>query len=152
MIIEQRLKDLEINLPAINPPTAAYVSYTEYNNLVFIAGQAPRICGKTVMIGKVGKEISLEQAYEAAKICAINILAHLKHNLGDLDRIKNLLYVRGYVASSSDFYQQSLVINGASEFFELVLGERGRHARCSVGVMVLPGNVPVEVEAVIAVK
>jgi enamine deaminase RidA (YjgF/YER057c/UK114 family) len=118
-------------------------------NLVFTAGQIPLVEGKLVATGKVGKDLTAEQAKEIARICALNAVAAIKSVIGDLDRVTKVVKVVGFVASDPSFTQQPAVVNGASELLEQIFGERGIHARSAVGVAVLPLDAPVEVELIV---
>ncbi len=145
----ESLKKLGIELPAAPTPIAAYVPTKIVGNLVFCSGQGPILNGKQMFTGKVGTDLTLEEGQQAARICALNLLAQLKNQLGDLNRVKQIVHLKGFVASASDFYQQPQVMNGASELFIEVFGEAGRHSRCAYGTNVLPTNIPVEVELVV---
>ena len=149
MGVEARLKELAIELPAVATPAGAYVPAVISGNLVFTAGQIPLVDGKLMAEGKVGSEISPEQGREIARRCALNAIAAVKSVLGDLDRVKKVVKVVGFVASSPDFTGQPGVINGASELLEQVFGQAGIHARSAVGVAVLPLDAPVEVELIV---
>ena len=146
--IEDRLEELGHPLPAIAKPVAAYIPAVVTGNLVFTSGQLPFVDGALPATGKVGAEISQEQAKELAKLCALNALAAAKSAIGDLDRIKRIVKVVGFVSSTPDFTGQPGVINGASEFLGEVFGEAGTHARSAVGVTVLPLDSAVEVELI----
>lgn len=147
--IEARLKELGVALPTPPAPAANYVPYTTAGNLVFVAGQIPFVNGEIRHKGRLGGEISIEQGREAARICALNVLAQAKAACGgDLDRVKRCLKVTGFVACVDGFDRQPEVVNGASDLFVEVLGEAGRHARSAVGANALPRNVAVEVEAI----
>ena len=149
MGVEARLKELAIELPAVATPAGAYVPAVISGNLVFTAGQIPLVDGKLMAEGKVGSEISPEQGREIARRCALNAIAAVKSVLADLDRVKKVVKVVGFVASSPDFTGQPGVINGASELLEQVFGQAGIHARSAVGVAVLPLDAPVEVELIV---
>lgn len=149
MSANQRIGDLGIVLPQVATPAGAYVPAVISGNLVFTAGQIPMVDGKLVATGKVGKEISVEQAKDIARICALNAVAAVKSVIGDLDRVKKVVKVVGFVASEPSFTQQPAVVNGASELLEQIFGEKGIHARSAVGVAVLPLDAPVEVELVV---
>ena len=150
--IETRLKDLGITLPEAAAPAAAYVPFVQSGNLLFTSGQLPLENGKLVSTGLVGRDITLEQAQDAAKACAINVLAQAKAALGgDLSRIKSIVKITVFVASVPEYTEQHLVANGASKLFVDVLAEAGKHARSAVGMASLPFNAPVEVEAIIEV-
>ena len=151
--VAKKLAQLDITLPAPSTPVAAYVPYVITGDLVFISGQLPMEDGKLQATGTLGAEVSLEAGVKAARLCALNILAHLKNACGgDLDRVKACVRVGGFVASAPGFFDQPKVINGASELIQEVFGEAGRHSRAAVGVSALPRNAAVEVEAVFALK
>lgn len=151
MSATSRIKELGITLPEVAKPAGAYVPAVQSGNLVFTAGQIPLVDGKLVATGKVGKEISVEQARDIARICALNALAAVKGVVGDLDRVKKVVKVVGFVASTADFTQQPQVVNGASELLEQILGANGIHARSAVGVAVLPLDAPVEIELIVEI-
>ena len=150
--IDERLNALGISLPEAAAPAANYVPFTVDGNLVFTSGQLPLKQGSLVAEGLVGKELDVDAGQEAAKWCAINILAQAKAALGDLENIERILKISVFVASSPDFTQQHLVANGASDFLVEILGDAGRHARAAVGMASLPLNAPVEIEAIIRAK
>lgn len=149
--VEVKLKELGVQLPVAPKPMGAYIGAVRSGNLVFCAGQGPTKDGKPAFVGRVGSEVSLEQAYEAAKIAAINCLAQIYSVIGSLDTITRVVQVRGFVNSAPDFHEQPKVINGASEFLLEVFGDAGKHARAALGTSNLPGNIPVEVEMVVEV-
>ena len=149
MSANQRISDLGIVLPQVATPAGAYVPAVVSGHLVFTAGQIPRVEGKLAATGKVGKDLSAEQAREIARICALNAVAAVKSVIGDLDRVKKIVKVVGFVASDPDFSQQPAVVNGASELLEQIFGDKGIHARSAVGVAVLPLDAPVEVELIV---
>jgi enamine deaminase RidA (YjgF/YER057c/UK114 family) len=149
--IEKRLGDLEVVLPAAAAPAANYVPFCRTGNLLFTAGQLPLKDGKLQAIGLLGRDIDTATGRDGAKYCAINILAQAKAALGDLERIRRLVKITVFVASSPDFVEQHLVANGASDFLVAVLGDRGKHARSAVGTASLPLNAAVEVEAIFEV-
>jgi enamine deaminase RidA (YjgF/YER057c/UK114 family) len=151
MSISNRLQELGITLPDVAKPAGAYVPAVQSGNLVFTAGQIPLVDGKLIATGKVGKEITAEQAKDIARICALNAIAAIKGVVGDLDRVKKVVKVVGFVASTPDFTQQPAVINGASELLQQVFGDDGIHARSAVGVAVLPLDAPVEVELIVEI-
>jgi enamine deaminase RidA (YjgF/YER057c/UK114 family) len=144
--VEARLAELGITLPEVVPPLAAYQPAVRSGAYVFTAGQLPMVDGKLPATGKVGAEVTPEQAKDLARICALNALAAVRSVVGDLDRIARVVKVVGFVASTPDFTGQPGVVNGASELLGEVLGEAGVHARSAVGVTVLPLDAPVEVE------
>lgn len=147
--IEKRLSDLGVTLPAAAAPAANYVPFMASGNLVFTAGQLPLKDGKLTATGLLGRDVDVAAGKEAAKQCAINILAQAKAALGDLEKIRRIVKISVFVASSSDFTEQHLVANGASDFLVAAIGERGKHARSAVGVAALPLNAAVEIEAII---
>lgn len=150
--IDDRLKALGIELPQPSRPGANYEPYVRTGNLVFLTGQLAQWNGERRFIGKLGREFGVEQGQEAARLCELNLIAHLRSALdGDLDRVVRTVRVAGYVNSVPDFVGQSQVINGASDLFIEVLGDAGRHTRMAVGVSALPYDVAVEVEAVFEV-
>ncbi|QYC37951.1 Enamine/imine deaminase [Nonomuraea coxensis DSM 45129] len=148
MTPEQKLTELGLTLPEVVKPVAAYVPAVRTGNLVYTSGQVPIVEGKPAATGKLGAEVSLEQGYEMARICALNGLAALKAEVGDLSKIVRIVKVVVFVASDPSFTDQPKVGNGASELLGEVLGEAGKHARSAVGVAALPLNVPVEVELI----
>jgi len=149
--IETRLTQFGIVLPSMSAPSHSYVYARQVGSLLFLAGQGPKRDGKYPYLGKLGAEVTLEQGQECARNCVINGLAAAKGYLGDLSRIKNVVKVNGYVASVPTFTQQPEVMNAASDLLIDLLGEAGRHARTSVGVPVLPGDIPVEVEIILEI-
>jgi enamine deaminase RidA (YjgF/YER057c/UK114 family) len=149
---EEKLKELGIELPEAPEPAAAYVLYRKTGNLIYLSGQDCRINGELKYEGKVGKEVSEEEGYEAARITAINLLAVLKKAIGDLDNVKKIVNLHGYVNSADDFVRQPIIINGASEFLGKIFGEKGRHSRCALSSNELPFNTPVEIEMIVEVK
>ena len=152
MSIEQRLKELHITLPAAAGALANYVPYVREGSLIFISGQVPRGPeGQLLHVGKVGQELSVEDGYAAARLCALSCLAQLRAALGSLDPVKRIVRVGGFVNCVEGFAQQPQVINGASDVIVEIFGDKGRHARAAVGCNALPGNVAVEVEMVAAV-
>lgn len=149
--IEARLKELGIELPQASAPVANYVPFTRSGNLVVVSGQVSVRDGKPEFVGKLGDTISVSQGQEAARLCALNILAHLRVAAGgDLDRVAACLRLGGFVNCTPDFTQMPQVVNGASDLMVAVFGEAGRHARAAVGVSSLPLGVAVEVEAMFA--
>jgi len=149
---EEKLKKMGITLPRTPTPAAAYIPAKKVGNLVFCSGQGPSVEGRLIHTGKVSSEKTLEEGYEAAKICALNCLAAVKDVVGSLDEIEEIVQVRGFVNSAPDFGKQPEVINGASELLEKIFGEKGKHARCALGTSALPRNITVELEMVVKVK
>ena len=150
--IEKRLSDLGVTLPAAAAPAANYVPFARTGNLLFTAGQLPLKDGKLQASGLLGRDLETGVGREAARLCAVNILAQAKAALGDLEKIRRLVKITVFVASTPDFTEQHLVANGASDLLATALGERGKHARSAVGMASLPLNAAVEVEAVIEVE
>ena len=149
--IEKRLTDLGVTLPVAAAPAANYLPFARSGNLLFTAGQLPLKDGKLQAAGLLGRDLDTAAGQEAAKLCAINILAQAKAALGDLEKIGRVVKITVFVASSPDFTEQHLVANGASDFLAAALGERGKHARAAVGMASLPLNAAVEIEAIIEV-
>jgi enamine deaminase RidA (YjgF/YER057c/UK114 family) len=146
---DERLAELGLSLPAVVPPVAAYVPAVRTGSLVFTSGQLPMLDGSLPRTGKVGAEVHPDDAYDLARQCALNALAAVKAEVGDLAAIARIVKVVGFVASAPGFTGQPQVVNGASELLQQVFGEAGRHARSAVGVAVLPLDAPVEVELVV---
>ncbi|MFI6865147.1 RidA family protein [Streptomyces sp. NPDC050421] len=144
--VEAKLAELGLALPDVVPPIASYQPAVQSGVYVYTSGQLPMVDGKLAVTGKVGAEVTPDEAKELAKTCALNALAAVKSVAGDLDRIARVVKVVGFVASATDFTGQPAVINGASELLGAVLGDKGVHARSAVGVAVLPLDAPVEVE------
>jgi enamine deaminase RidA (YjgF/YER057c/UK114 family) len=149
--VESRLAELGIVLPTPATPAANYVPFMQSGNLLFTAGQLPLRDGKLFAAGLLGRDLDTAAGKEAAKYCAVNVLAQAKAALGDLERIERVVKITVFVASTPDFTEQHLVANGASDLLAAALGERGKHARAAVGTASLPLNAPVEVEAVIEI-
>ncbi|MEU0285389.1 RidA family protein [Streptomyces sp. NPDC005908] len=145
-VVEARLAELGLSLPEVVPPLASYQPAVTSGRHVFTSGQLPMVDGKLPTTGKVGAEVTPEEAKDLARICALNALAAVKSVVGDLDRVARVVKVVGFVASAADFTGQPAVVNGASELLGEVLGDKGVHARSAVGVAVLPLDAPVEVE------
>ncbi|OAV59159.1 RidA family protein [Enteractinococcus helveticum] len=150
--IEQRIEEAGYTLPAVGKPLAAYVPTMRDGDSIYTSGQLPMVDGKPAGTGKVGQDVSVEDAADCARICVLNALAAIKAEVGDLDKITQITKVVGFVSSASDFDQQHIVINGASEFLADIFQEKGQHARSAVGVAMLPMNVPVEVEMIVKVQ
>ncbi|TCV63585.1 enamine deaminase RidA (YjgF/YER057c/UK114 family) [Neorhizobium sp. R1-B] len=151
--IEGRLKELGITLPVAAAPAANYVPYTISGNTLYLSGQLPIEGGKVAVTGLVGRDVDVPAAQRAAELCAINILAQAKAALGgDLGKIRRVLKLNGFIASTPDFVEQHLVMNGASNLIANVLGEAGKHARAAVGMAALPLNASVEVDAIIEIE
>jgi enamine deaminase RidA (YjgF/YER057c/UK114 family) len=148
---EERLAALGLSLPDVVKPVAAYVPAVRTGSFVFTSGQVPVRNGELLHKGKVGAEVTPEQAYECAQQCALNALAAIRAEVGDLSAVTRVVKLLGFVASTTDFTGQPQVVNGASELLGKVFGDAGQHARSAVGVPVLPLDAPVEVEMVVEV-
>ena len=151
-LIEARLKQLRIELPEPRSPVANFVPCNRIGSAVFVSGQITAWNGDYLYIGKVGREISLDEAKDAARVCGLNVISQLKNFLGDLDKVQRIAMVQGFVNAVPEFEDHPKVINGASDLFVEVFGEAGRHARFAIGVASLPFNVAVEIAAVVEVR
>ena len=151
--IDDRLRELGIELPQPSAPGANYVPTVRSGNLVFLTGQLSQWNGERRFVGKLGREFDVAEGQQAARLCALNLIAHLRAAVdGDLDRVVRCVRIAGFVNSTPDFTGQSQVVNGASDVFVSVFGEVGRHTRMAVGVSALPYDVAVEVEAVFEIS
>jgi enamine deaminase RidA (YjgF/YER057c/UK114 family) len=152
-IIDQKLKELSIELDEASVPAGSYVPYVVTNNLVFISGQLPFINGELTIKGRVGENVTIDDAIKMSEACAKALLSQLKAACnGNLDRVKKVVKLGGFVASSPDFTDQPKVINGASDLIVNIFGDKGKHARFAVGVAALPLNVPVEIDGVFEIE
>ncbi|TBR25832.1 MAG: RidA family protein [Candidatus Nitrosotenuis sp.] len=147
-MIDEKLKSLGITLPTPPKPAGSYIPVVISGNMAFVSGQIPMQDGKVAYTGKVPTERTIEDAQNAAKICAVNILAQLKANLGSLDKISKIVRVSGFVNSASDFTEHPKIINAASDLFFEIFGEKGKHSRIAVGVSSLPLNSTVEIDMI----
>lgn len=155
MEAEARLEALGIELPVTGKPKASHVdlmSCVQDGNIAYLSGHAPFKDGKLAYKGKVGRDVTLEDAYQAARLCAIGLLGTLKAELGDLDRVERVLKLLAFVSSADGFERQSAVANGASDLLVEVFGEKGRHARSAVGTSQLPLDIPVYIEMIVRVR
>ncbi|MBR5283933.1 MAG: RidA family protein [Clostridia bacterium] len=152
MTPEAKLEALGLTLPPVSAPIGSYVTCKRQGNLLYLSGAGPIVQGEVLYKGKVGAEITPDVAYEAAKVTALNLMANLKAELGDLSKVKSIVKLLGLVACADGFYGQPGVINGASDLLFEVFGEKGRHARSAIGVFSLPMNIPVEIEMIVEVK
>lgn len=152
MPFELRLKELQLELPPPPKPLATYVPAVLAGNLLFLSGVLPMRDGQLVFSGKLGRDLTVEQGMEAAKLSLLNALAIAKQELGTLDRITRVVKVVGHVASAEGFVQQPQVLNGASDLLVAIFGEAGRHARVAVGAAELPRGAAVEIEVVFSVS
>lgn len=150
--IEARIAELGLELPESPSPIANYVRYVQVGNLLYLSGTGPTRDGKPAYVGQVPTEVSVEDAYDAARIAALNLLGSAKEALGDLDRIKRVVKVLGMVNSAPGFGDQPKVINGFSDLMVEIFGDAGRHARSAVGMAGLPNNIPVEIEMIVEVE
>jgi enamine deaminase RidA (YjgF/YER057c/UK114 family) len=152
-IIDQRLKELNIELDDASVPAGSYVPYVITNNLVFISGQLPFINGKLTIKGKVGDNVSLDDAVKMSEACAKALLSQLKAACnGTLDKVNKVVKLGGFVASAPNFTDQPKVINGASDLIVNIFGDKGKHSRFAVGVAALPLNVPVEIDGIFEIE
>lgn len=149
--VEKKLAELGITLPSPKPPVANYVPVVRTGNLLFVSGQVSADADGKIATGKLGAGVSIEAGQAAAKLCAINILAQVKAAIGDLDKVVRIVKLVGFVNATGDFADQPKVVNGCSDFFVEVLGDKGRHARSAVGVSGLPFDCSVEVEAIVEI-
>ena len=149
--VEDKLNSMGYTLPEPPPPAGSYVPYVRTGNLVYLAGVGPRDADGNTVKGKVGSDLTVEEGYAAARLCALNSLANLKAGLGDLDKVTRVVKVLGMVNGAPDFTAHPAVINGYSDLMVELFGENGRHARSAVGMGGLPGGMPVEVEVIFEV-
>ncbi|MHA1723188.1 MAG: RidA family protein [Candidatus Baldrarchaeia archaeon] len=152
MSVEKKLESLGLSLPKPPKPVAAYIPAVKTGNVIFISGQIPVVEGKVRYKGKVGQDISVEEGYEAAKICALNALSIIKDIVGSLDKVKRIVRIVGYVNCTEDFEEPHKVVNGASEFLVKIFGEKGRHARLALGSNALPLGAAIELEMIVEVE
>jgi enamine deaminase RidA (YjgF/YER057c/UK114 family) len=152
MSFEQRLKELGLTLPEVSAPVAAYIQAVQLDKLVYTSGQIPFVKGQLIYKGVVGKDLTLEEGYDAARVCVLNALAAVKSLAGSIDNIERIIRLTGYVNSTDGFTDQPKVMNGASELLLQIFGEEGRHARSAIGVNTLPLGAAVEVELIVKLK
>ena len=150
--VEDKLREMGLELPPPPKPLAQYVPARRVGDLVFTSGQVPMRDGAPLCTGQVGGEVSLEQGRDCARLCALNALSAVKGLIGDLDAVAEVVQIRGFVSSAAGFGEQPEVLNAASELMVGLFGEAGRHVRSAVGTNVLPRNVPVELEMVVRLK
>ncbi|KAH7484801.1 hypothetical protein PRIC1_004120 [Phytophthora ramorum] len=150
--IERKLEELGYTLPAVADPKGNYRTSVRSGNTLYLAGHLPQPAGGDLILGKVGKDLTPEQGYDAAHYVALSLMATLKHEVGDLDKIKRVVKLVGFVNCVDGFTQQPAVINGASDTIGKVFGDKGLHARSAVGTNALPLNVAVEIEAVVEIE
>lgn len=149
---DQKLKEIGVVIPKAGAPVANYVNAVRTGNLVYTAGKGPNKADGSLVTGKLGKDLTIEEGYEAAKLCAIQCLAALKDEIGDLSKVKRVVKVLGMVNATPEFTQHPAVINGCSDFLVKVFGDRGKHARSAVGMGSLPSNIAVEIEIIVEVE
>ena len=149
---EENLKALGIVLPKLSAPIANYVNYVRTGNLIYFSGSGPSVEGQGYVRGKLGKDMTIEQGREAARITGINLIASLKNAVGDLNKVKRIVKVLGMVNSTESFTDQPKVINGFSDLMVAIFGEKGKHARSAVGMVSLPLNMAVEIEMIVEVE
>lgn len=152
MKIEKRLEELGIELPPPATPVANYVTTVQTGNLVFTSGHGPGTGEGKIYKSQLGTDASVDDGYASARQVALGLISTLKHALGDLDRIKRVVKVVGFINSSADFTDQPAVLNGASDLFVEVFGDKGKHARSAVGMVQLPGGIPVEIEMIVEIE
>lgn len=150
--IDQKLTELGIELPEIHKPIANYVNSVRIGNIVYLSGKGPRKADGTFITGKVGQDLTIEEAQQAARLTGIIQLAALKEEIGNLDKVKRIVKVFGMVNCTNDFTDQPKVINGFSDLMVEVFGEKGKHARSAVGMNSLPANIPVEIEMIVEIE
>lgn len=149
--VETKIKDLGLAMPAAAtgwPTKGSFVQFYKVGNLVHLSGHLPQPAEGPLVVGKVGKEVSVEQGYEAAKLCGLNLCATLKHHIEDLDKVKRIVKITGFVNCVDGFTQQPAVVNGCSDLFLKIFGEKGASTRSAVGTNALPLGVPVEIELI----
>ena len=147
-VVEDRLKQAGIELPTVPASLANYVGAVRTGDLIYLSGRLPMRDGQVAYNGKLGREVSADDGYQAARLAALNVIATLKAEVGDLDRVKRIVKLLGMVASDPEFTEQASVLNGASDLMVEVFGDKGRHARSAIGVAVLPMNSPVEIDLI----
>jgi enamine deaminase RidA (YjgF/YER057c/UK114 family) len=152
MKVEMKLKDMGLELPSAGKPVANYVSAVRSGNLVFLSGHGPVRTDGSLITGKVGVDLSVEEGYDAAKQVALVLMASLKAEIEDLDKVRRIVKLLGMVNCPPDFVDQPKVINGASDLLVEVFGDKGKHARSAVGMIALPMNISVEIEMIVEVE
>ncbi len=150
--IEKRLEEMGIVLPPAPSPMANYVSVQRSGNMLYFSGSGPMEGKVAIYKGRLGENLTIEEGYQAARISALNLIAQMKKTVGDLDKVKQIVKVLAFVSSAPDFYDQPAVMNGASDLFVEVFGEKGKHARSAVGAPVLPFGIPIEIEMIVEVE
>lgn len=151
-MIEQRIRKLGYELPPPAAPTYQYVPVVVHRGLAYVSGQLPKIDGEVKVTGKVGGDVTMDQAQEAARICILQGLSCIKQEIGSLDKVTKILKITGFVNSAPGFSAQPKVMDAASDLLERIFGDRGRHARSAIGAAELPRNTPVEIEMIVAIE
>ncbi len=151
-VVEARLKKLGIELPNVPASLANYVGAVRTGDLIYLSGRLPMQDGQVAFTGKLGRDVTAETGYQAARLAALNVVATLKAEVGDLDRVKRVVKLVGMVSSDPDFTEQASVLNGASDLLVEIFGDKGRHARAAFGVAALPMNACVEIELIAEVE
>ena len=149
---EQKIKELGLTLPQPPTPVANYVRAVKTGNLLFVSGHGPYSDGKTKVSGKVGRELTLDEGYQAARNVALNCLATIKATIGDLDKVKRIVKMLGMVNCTDDFKDHPKVINGCSDLLVTIFDDAGKHARSAVGMQALPNQIPVEIEMILEIS
>ncbi len=152
MKVEQELAKLGLKLPEPMPPVANFIPAVKVGPLLFISGHGPRLDGEIKFRGKVGRDLTVEQGYEAAKLVMLNCLGTIKREIGDLDKVERIVKLLGFVNAPEGFRESPKVINGASDLLVQLYGEKGRHARSAIGVAALPNEIAVEIEMIVQLK
>ncbi len=151
-LIEDKLKEIGYELPPPPPPGGSYVPAVRTGNLVFLAGVVSRRADGSTIVGKLGRDLTIEEGYEAARLCGLNLLSNLKQELGNLDKVKRVVKLLAMVNSDPEFPSPPAVANGCSDLFVELFGEKGKHSRSAVGLATLPNGAAVEIEAIIEVE
>ena len=151
MQIEKRLEELGLTLPPVPKPVANYVTAVQTGSLLFLSGHSPGQGEGKIFKGKLGKDLTIEEGYASAKQVALCLVSTLKTTLGDLDRVSRIVKLTGFVSSAPGFVDQPKVVNGASDLLVEVFGDKGRHTRSAVGMVELPGGIPVEIEMIVEI-
>lgn len=152
MRVERELERMGLKLPGPSIPAGSYVPAVRVDKLLFVSGHGPRVDGEIKFKGKVGRDLTVEQGYEAAKVVMLNCLGTIKRTVGDLDQVERIVKVLGFINAPEGFQETPKVLNGASDLLIQLYGENGRHARSAIGVAALPFDIPVEVEMIVALK
>lgn len=152
VLVEARLQELGIELPSVPSSVANYVGAIRTGELIYVSGRLPMRDGQVAFKGKLGRDVSAEDGYQAARLSTLNLVATLKAEIGDLDKVRRIVKVLGMVSSDPEFTEQASVLNGASDLLVEIFGDRGRHARSAIGVAALPINACVEVELIVEVE